>query len=152
MIIEPEISSKYDEIEIHVCKNINDSEVNNTLETLHAVFDKAIKAVDERGNVCTVKPSEVISFFAEGQKVFALKDDGKYSVSFKLYELEEEYEKLFFIRISKSELVNVKKIKSLDLSLTGTIKVIMKNGYETYTSRRNVTRLKNILKEQGGKE
>ena len=151
MIIEPEISSKYDEIEIHVCKNMNDSEVKNTLETLHTVFDKTIKAVDERGNVCTVTPSEVISFYAEGQKVFALKDDGKYSIPFKLYELEEEFEKLFFVRISKSELVNVKKIKSLDLSLTGTIKVIMKNGYETYTSRRNVTRLKNILKEQGGR-
>ena len=151
MIIEPEISSKYDEIEIHVCKNKADSEVKNTLETLHAVFDKSIKAVDERGNVCTVTPSEVISFYAEGQKVFALKDDGKYSIPFKLYELEEEFEKLFFVRISKSELVNVKKIKSLDLSLTGTIKVIMKNGYETYTSRRNVTRLKNILKEQGGR-
>lgn len=151
MIINPEISSKYDVIEIHVCKNVSDAEVKSTLETLHTVFDKTIKAVDERGNVCTINPSEVISFYAEGQKVFALKEDGKYSVYMKLYELEEAFGDVFFARISKSELVNVKKIKSLDLSLIGTIRVIMKNGYETYTSRRNVTKLKNILKEQGGR-
>lgn len=152
MLIKSEIDSKYDELEIHVCKNMADSEVNSTLETLHAVFDKTIKSVDERGNVCTIKPSEVISFYAEGQKVFALKEDGKYSVSLKLYELEEDLEKAYFVRISKSELVNVKRIRSLDLSLTGTIRVVMKNGYETYTSRRNVTKLKNILKEQEGRE
>lgn len=39
----------------------------------------------------------------------------------------------------------LKKIRSLDVSLTGTIKVIMKNGYETYTSRRNVAKLKELL-------
>lgn len=148
MLIKSEINPKYDELEIHVCKNVADSEVNSTLETLHSVFDKTINGIDERGNVCTVKPSEVISFFAEGQKVFALKDNGKYSVSLKLYELEEELGKSFFVRISKSELVNIKKIRKLDLSLTGTIRVVMKNGYETYTSRRNVSKLKNILKDK----
>lgn len=151
MLIKPEIDSKYDALEIHVCKNAADTEVNRTIETLHAIFDKTIGAVDERGNVRAINPSEVISFYAEGQKVFALKEDGKYSVSLKLYELEEDLESLYFVRISKSELVNVKKIKSLDLSLTGTIRVIMKNGYETYTSRRNVAKLKVILKEQEGR-
>lgn len=151
MLIKPEIDSKYDALEIHVCKNAADTEVNRTIETLHEIFDKTIGAVDERGNVRAINPSEVISFYAEGQKVFALKEDGKYSVSLKLYELEEDLESLFFVRISKSELVNIKKIKSLDLSLTGTIRVIMKNGYETYTSRRNVAKLKVILKEQEGR-
>ena len=61
------------------------------------------------------------------------------------WKIEEEYEKLCFVRISKSEIVNYKKIKSLDMSLTGTIKVIMKNGYETYSSRRNVSKLKELL-------
>lgn len=149
MIIKSEISTRCDVIEIHVCKSVFDDEVKGTLETLHAVFDKTVNATDECGNVCTINPSEVISFYAEGQKVFALKEDGKYSVSSKLYELEKDLENAFFVRISKSEIVNVKKIRNLDLSITGTIRVVMKNGYETYTSRRNVTKLKNILKERG---
>ena len=66
-------------------------------------------------------------------------------ISKKLYELEEAYGEDNFVRISKSELVNVKKIKSLDLSLTGTIKVIMKNGYETFSSRRNIAKIRERL-------
>ena len=54
-----------------------------------------------------------------------------------------------FFRISKSEIVNLKKIRRLDMSVTGTIKVILSDGTETYTSRRNVTKLKNCLGIKG---
>ena len=48
---------------------------------------------------------------------------------------------------------NYKRIRSLDLGLTGTIRVIMKNGYETYSSRRNVAKLKELLQNvKSGKE
>jgi DNA-binding LytR/AlgR family response regulator len=46
----------------------------------------------------------------------------------------------------------VKKIKSLDMSVTGTIRVIMKNDYETYVSRRNVARIKERLAKSTEKE
>ena len=97
---------------------------------------------------------EVYSFYSEGQRVIAMDKDKKYVIQRKLYELEEEYGSLYFVRISKSEIVNFRKIKSLDLSITGTIKVIMKNGYETYTSRRNVAKIKEmlIMNRGGGNE
>ena len=34
------------------------------------------------------------------------------------------------------------------MSVTGTIRIIMKNGYETYASRRNVAKLKEKLKAE----
>ena len=120
-------------------------EVKNVMGQLHALFDASLTGTDEVGNRCVIKPAEVISFYAEGQRVMAMDDKKKYVISRKLYELEKEYESLCFVRISKSEIVNYKKIRSLDMSLTGTIKVIMKNGYETYTSRRNVSKLKELL-------
>jgi len=72
-----------------------------------------------------------------------------YSIQEKLYELEERLDEGQFFRISKSEIVNLKKIKRLDLSITGTIKVILSDGTESYTSRRNVTKLKQILGIKG---
>ena len=44
-----------------------------------------------------------------------------------------------------TEIINLKKIRRLDMSITGTIKVIMKDDSESYTSRRNVAKLKQVL-------
>ncbi len=145
MQIKPEIDERYKEIEIHVCNDRMNEEVKGVVLQLHSFFDSSITGVDEVGNRCMIRPAEVFSFYAEGQRVIAMDASKRYSVSKKLYELEQEYESLHFVRISKSEIVNYKKIKSLDMSLTGTIKVTMKNGYETYSSRRNVAKLKELL-------
>lgn len=150
MQIKTIIDKKYKETEIHVLKDSLDDEVRNVVRELHGIFDETLTGTDERGNKCVLRPLDIVSFYAEGQRVFAIDDSGRYSVSSKLYELEEKYGKSGFVRISKSEVVNFKKIKSLDMSFTGTIKVIMKNGYETYTSRRNVAKIKEILMKNRG--
>ncbi len=141
---------KYKEMEIHVCKESVDEEVKKTLVQLHGMFDGSFTVTNEKGDKCPVKSLEIVSIFAQGQKVYVMDKDNRYSISKKLYELEEELKEQGFVRISKSEIVNIRKIKSLDLSITGTIKVIMKNGYETYTSRRNVPRIKEMLVKNNG--
>lgn len=143
--IRSEIKEQYKDIEIHVCNDEMNDEVKNVMGSLHTFFDSSISATDEVGNKCMISPMEVYSFYSEGQRVIAMDKDKKYTIQKKLYELEEEFGSLNFVRISKSEIVNYKKIKSLDMSLSGTIKVVMKNGYETYTSRRNVSKIKQLL-------
>ncbi len=145
MKIRSEIKEQYKDIEIHVCNDEMNDEVKNVMGSLHTFFDSSISATDEVGNKCMISPMEVYSFYSEGQRVIAMDKDKKYTIQKKLYELEEEFGSLNFVRISKSEIVNYKKIKSLDMSLSGTIKVVMKNGYETYTSRRNVSKIKQLL-------
>ncbi len=147
MIIKANINERFRETELHVCKNRMDEEVHRIVDQLHGLYDPALNGMDEVGNRCVLRPAELICFYAEKQKVIALDAVKRYTVQKTLQELETEFENCGFLRISRSELVNVNKIRSLDLSLTGTIKVIMENGYETYASRRNVTRLKSRLIE-----
>ena len=78
-------------------------------------------------------------------KKFARDEKGLYSISKKLYELETDLDEKRFLRISKSEIINLRKIERLDMSITGTIKVVLTDGTETFTSRRNVTKLKKSL-------
>lgn len=149
MKIKAEIDEKYNDIELHVCNDVLNSEVKEILGELHETFDRAIAGVDERGNRVMISRSDVISVFAEGQKVMVLDTRGTYTVQKKLYELESELGDTYFARISKSEIVNVRKIKNLDMSITGTIKITMKTGYETFVSRRNVPKIKEkLLKER----
>ena len=147
MKIKAQIDSCFKQPEIHVCNKEMSSQVKELMEDLNRIFGGQLTGTDVNGNKCVLAKGNISRFYAEGQKVFAQNDDGSYSISKKLYELEEELEDSVFIRISKAEIINIRKIKRVDMNTIGTIKVIMRDGTETYTSRRNVTRLKKALEK-----
>lgn len=89
--------------------------------------------------------TQLIRVYSAESKVFAVTDQGEYVLRQRLYELEERLDKSVFVRISNSEIVNLKKVKSFDLSLAGTICVKMSNGSVTYVSRRFVSKIKKVL-------
>ncbi len=89
--------------------------------------------------------NDIISIYSNDGKTFALTSSKEYRLKQKLYELEEFLDKKFFVRISKSEIVNLKMVDSLDLSFIGTICIKLKNGTNTYVSRRYVKKIKQIL-------
>lgn len=92
-----------------------------------------------------LEPSELIRIYAHGGKVFAVSEKGEYSVRLRLYEVEERLDRTRFVRISNSEIINLKKAESFDLSLTGTICVRLSDGTTAYVSRRYVPKIKQIL-------
>ena len=145
MDIKACISKEYREIELHVCSNVMSDEVRAIMSELHDSYDRTLAATDERGDRRILRPAEVVYFAASGQKVIAGTKDERYTVPMKLYELEAELPASRFVRISKSEIVSIGMIKSMDLSITGTIRITMKNGYETFVSRRNVAKIKEML-------
>ena len=94
MDIKTIIHDKYPDTEIHVCKDRLDDEVRGIVDTLHTMFDTAFSGTDEVGNRCTIRPSEIYSFYAEGQRVIALGETKRYTLSEKLYQLEKMLENL----------------------------------------------------------
>lgn len=139
------IDKIYTNMEIHVCNNEMDSDVTEMVNVISGLANERLVGTDERGDKVILKPQEIIRFYAQKQKVMAQDEKGTYSIHKKLYELENSLDNMRFIRISKSEIVNLREIKKLDMDMVGTIKVILSDGTETYTSRRNVTNLKKKL-------
>lgn len=90
-------------------------------------------------------PLDLIRIYAGGGKVFAVTDHGEYALRLRLYELEERLDPHRFVRISNSEIINLKKVINFDLSFTGTIYVKLSNGTVTYVSRRYVSKIKKLL-------
>ena len=70
---------------------------------------------------------------------------GLYTVRQRLYELEERLAALRFARISHSEIVNLRQVTALDLTLTGTIRITLSDGTVCWASRRYVKRIKEVL-------
>ena len=92
-----------------------------------------------------LEQEEIIRVFASAGKVLAATDRGEFALRLRLYELEERLDGGNFVRISHSEIVNLKRVKHFDLSYAGTIRVLLTNGDSTYVSRRYVSRIKKAL-------
>ncbi len=90
-------------------------------------------------------PTKVLRLYAQQGKVIAVTENGEYTLRQRLYELEEKLEKDGFIRISNSEIINLRKAKNFDLSLAGSICVRLSDGTITYVSRRYVSKIKQLL-------
>lgn len=145
MLVKAVINEKYTNTEIHVCKDESDEEVQNLINGISKMVNGELVAQAENGDREILNMMDVVRFYADSQKVIADVAGKKYSIQKKLYELESELDEQVFFRISKSEIINLKKIKKLDMSFTGTIKIIMKDDSESFTSRRSVVKLKKVL-------
>lgn len=97
------------------------------------------------GIVTVLDPESLLRIYACGGKVFAVTETGEYTLRLRLYEAEARLDRTRFVRISNSEIINLRKVRQFDLSLAGTISVTFTNGSVSYVSRRYVTRVKQIL-------
>lgn len=133
-----------EQIEVDInCKEIN-SEVLTIVKKIEDLDKKdTIKAY--KGKLLSIlNISEIVRIYAEDRSVFLETVKDKYVIKDTLKVLEEELN-IHFIRISNSEIINVKKIKNLDLSFSGTIRINFQNGNFTYVSRRYVKKIKERL-------
>ncbi len=95
--------------------------------------------------VFLLEEAEIIRIYAADSKVFAETADGEYQLRLRLYELEARLCRDLFVRISNSEIINLKKVKRFDLSYAGTICISLSNGTASYVSRRYVAKIKQVL-------
>lgn len=145
MNVKALINEKYNELEIHVCNDSMTPVVADLISSINKLVNNGFQAKADNGDIFLIYSADIISVYAENQKVYIRTMKGSFETVLKLYELEEQLDSRQFFRISRSEIVNIKRIKKLDLGLSGTIKIILSDGSESYTSRRNVTKLKQAL-------
>ena len=90
------------------------------------------------GNMFFIEPEEVFYFESVEQKVFAYCKSEVYQVKSKLYELLDELPGWKFVRVSKSVILNLNKIKSLTPAFSGRYEALLKNGEKVIISRQYV--------------
>lgn len=137
------IHEKYEESEIVICGAKKTRELAELKEVIAEAVNEKI-TVYEDGDAVQIMRNEVIRFYASRQRVYAQTADATYLVRARLYELEETLKKQF-VRISNSEIVNAKKIRRMDTSISGTIHMYLQGDIETYVSRRYVSRIRDSL-------
>lgn len=144
MRIEIRIDEACKEPKITVTASEMTDEINAIIKRLSDEQPQVIAGFREDMAVL-LEPSEIYRVFAASGKVLAETDHGEYALRLRLYELEQRLDSHSFVRISNSDLINLKKIKSFDLSFAGTICITLSNGTVTYVSRRSVAKIKQLL-------
>ena len=78
--------------------------------------------------------------------VFIYGQNKVYEAKQKLYEVEEILREKYFLRVSKSFILNLMKVKSIKPALNGRYSAILQSGEEVIISRKYVAQLKRALK------
>ena len=97
-----------------------------------------------RGEATRLSAGDVYCFMVEDGKLFADTENERFLVKSRLYKVEEKLPQNF-VKINQSCIANIKKIKKFDVTVSGTLKVVFKNGYTDYVSRRNIKNVKERL-------
>ena len=89
--------------------------------------------------------ADILRIYAANQKVYVQTAKAEYLLRHRLYELEELLDRQRFLRISNSEIIHVRKIQDIDLSVTGRICIRFREDVYTYVSRRYIPKIKKSL-------
>lgn len=130
-----------DEIIIR-CKQVDE----HLLKLVYALKAGQEKLTATKGtDIVQVMPKEIFYFEAVDNKVFLYLEKDVYETRQKLYELEERFRGTDFVRVSKSVILNLAKVKSLSPAFNGRFEATMKNGEKLIVSRAYVPMLKEKL-------
>ena len=144
MQIEIKVDNSCKETKIIVVTDKITDEINTLVKKLAEDTPQLIAGL-QRDILKILDQHDILRIYATNGKVYAETEDGEYLIRLRLYELEERLDKNDFVRISNSEIINLKKVKGFDLSYTGTICVSFLNDTVTYISRRYVKKIKQVL-------
>ncbi len=144
MQVEVKIDEKQSTPKIIIITDQLTEEINDLVDKLSK--DKNEFIIGSKNQTLEIIPPElIIRAYAANQKVYVCTMQGEYSIKLRLYQLEERLNHNVFVRISHSEIINLKMVKSFDLNFVGTICVTLKDNTTTYVSRRYVSKIKKIL-------
>lgn len=109
-------------------------------------YNKMKIVLDSNNELITINTNEILYFFSDKKYNYCKTTKKEYKIKSKLYELEKI--NIDFLRISKSCVVNIKQVKSFDLSESGRVVVKFYDESQQIVSRRKIKDVMSYLEER----
>lgn len=138
IVIEDREEEEEDTIIIR-CKDLDDS-LLKLIYNLKMGKEKIVGIKD--GKISMIEPNSIYYFEAVDNKVFLYCKYEIFETKLRLYEIEREFDQTDFFRSSKSTIINLSKVKSINPIFNGRFEAILKNQERIIISRQYVSDLK----------
>lgn len=138
IIIEDREPDEEDTILIR-CKELDES----LLKLIYQLKTEKEKIVGtQNGEISMIELNHIYYFEAVDNRVYCYCEKEVYETRLRLYEIEKEYGQTDFFRASKSSIINLSKIKSINPIFNGRFEAILNNKERIVISRQYVSALK----------
>lgn len=142
MKVEIQISSDIGEPYAVIYSNQMTEEIQQIYEKIQS-GSNVITAIDNE-QIIVLQPTEIYILRMENEQLVVYCQQKKYISGKRLYEMESLLGNQF-MRISKSTIINLKKVTRIEPSFNGTMLVVLKNGMKDYISRKYLPAFKKYL-------
>ena len=145
------IDKACEKLTVTIRNNERNDDVEGVIAAIEGYANKKIPMVPAyfKDSVVMLPQGQIFRLYISNRKVMVQTSGRVYEVRKTLRELEAVLDPDRFVRISQSEIINLRKVKSFDFSATGTIGVEMENGESTWVARRRIRDVKNALMKGG---
>ena len=128
--------------------DIHTNELNDNISKAISILESEdandMLAVKKGSDIALLELSEVYMFRVENKQVNVYTENSEYLIKKPLYQVEETLGS-DFVRISKTTIVNLKKIERVAPSLKGMMFIELKNGLKDNISRKYLPGFKQAL-------
>ncbi|MDG3136046.1 LytTR family DNA-binding domain-containing protein [Streptococcus suis] len=141
LAISPEILEDLVTIEVQAMSE----QITNLVAYVQSLDKQTSRLTVKKGEqVYLLEHDEIVRLYLE-DKVLQVETVGdSFTSNLRLYQVKEELP-ANFLQISQSEIIHIKQLDHLKLTANGLVKLVMKNGSVTYSSRRYLKSIKERL-------
>ena len=143
MKVNIDISAEYKEPYAVIHTDKMTDEIRRIVD-LFSSNETPVTALQNEEEIVVLKPQEIYMVRIEGGDTVIYGEKQKYRSRKRLYELAEVLGKQF-MQISKTTLINLSYIDSIEPGFSGTMLMKMKNGNKDYVSRKYLPEFKRYL-------
>ena len=134
-----------DHIEVVIRAPGDSEEVQRLRELVSGCTKDKLTVFDSGGGHCLIDANDIIIASSSGKQVHIVTSDGFFYAKQRLHSIEQLLSDSRFLRISRFEIINLRKVRKYDFTLDGSFRIEFENGMETWASRRYISAVKKRL-------
>ena len=123
------------------------SETVNRIEHAVKSVDNAVRCLDDDGNICFVRVSDVFYIESVEKQVFIYTREKVYRAELQLYQFAERLYSFGFEQISKSCILNINVLVSVRPIFNSKMEALLENGEKVLISRNFIPAIKKRLEK-----
>ena len=137
------------DIDVLFSASEEDEQLRTLMGRVGDPFATMWKVVDAAGAKVTLREERIAYLVTDNKRLRIESEDGTYWLKATMQSAEKNLSPSAFLRISRYEIINLRKVRRFDFSNSGMLSVEMEDGTKLWASRRFIPIIRERLQKRG---